>query len=309
MTNADRACPHAVDVVGIGANSVDYVNMLPAYPQQQGAFAKMRILQQTICCGGQMTTALATCVSLGLTARYVGATGTDDNGRRIREELNRRGIDASDAIIRDGRNQFAIILVDETSGERIVLWDRDEQLQLRERELPPEVVASGRLVHVDDVDQGAAIRAASIGRRAGLPVTSDLDRMTARTGELVDEVTVPIFAEHLPGELTGEGDHERALRKLRRPHHQMLVVTLGPHGALALDGDRIVRADGFKVSAVDTTGAGDVFRGGFIYGLLQGWPTERVLQFANAAAAISCTRLGALNGVPALDEVQAVFRR
>lgn len=308
MTHAGPATRRPFDVVGVGANSVDYVNLLPAYPQQQGAFAKMRILEQTISCGGQMTTALATCVSLGLTAKYVGATGTDDNGRRIREELGRRGIDTSDAIIRDGRNQFAIILVDEATGERIVLWDRDEQLRLRERELPPEVVAAGRLVHVDDVDQEAAIRAARIGRQAGLPITSDLDRMTTRTAELVDEVTVPIFAEHLPGELTGEADHERALRKLRRPHHQLLVVTLGPQGAMALDGDRVVRASGVHVHTVDTTGAGDVFRGGFIYGLLQEWSTERVLQFANAAAAFSCTRLGALNGVPTLEEVTTVFR-
>jgi len=114
----------AWDVVGLGANSVDYVNLLPAYPQPQGEFAKMRIREQTITCGGQMATALATCSQLGLSAKYLGATGTDDNGRRIRLEMERRGIDLADAVIRDGRTQFAIILVDEGTGERIVLWDR-----------------------------------------------------------------------------------------------------------------------------------------------------------------------------------------
>lgn len=295
------------DVVGLGANSVDYVNLLPAYPQQQGQFAKMRIRRQILCCGGQMATAMATCVRLGLRARYVGVTGTDENGRRIRAELAERGVDMTDAIIRDVANQFAVIIVDESSGERIVLWDRDERLSMRERELPVETFAAARVIHVDDVDQPAAIQAARIGRAHGIPVVSDLDRMTDRTAELVATVTIPIFAEHLPLQLTGEGDQERALRRLRRQHAGTLVVTLGAHGAMALDGDRLHVVPGFPVDAADTTGSGDVFRGGFIYGLLQGWPVDRTVQYANAAAAVSCTRLGAMNGVPAPSEVDALL--
>jgi sulfofructose kinase len=84
-------------------------------------------------------------------------------------------------------------------------------------------------------------------------------------------------------------------------------VTLGHHGALALDGDRAIHVPAFRINPIDTTGAGDVFRGGFIYGYLQGWPTEQVLRFANAAAAVSCTRLGALAGVPDLGEVETML--
>lgn len=295
------------DVVGVGANSVDFVTLLPAYPQPESAFAKMQISRQAVRCGGQMATALAACVGLGLRARYVGVTGTDENGRRIREELTTRNVDLADAAIRDAPNRFAIILVDETSGERVVLWNRDERLRLRPREVDPDVIAGARLVHVDDEDDEAAIRAARLGRQAGLPVTSDLDRLSDRTEALVAAVTIPIFAEHLPLQLTGARDHESALRKLRRTHDGMMVVTLGPHGAVALDGDRFIVSPGFHVNAVDTTGAGDVFRGGFIYGLLQGWATERVLRFANAAAAVSCTRLGAMDGVPTLEETMRLL--
>lgn len=290
------------DVVGVGANSVDFVTLLPAYPRPESAFAKMQISRQAVRCGGQMATALAACVSLGLRARYVGVTGTDENGRRIRDELANRMVDLGDAVIRDSPNRFAIILVDETSGERVVLWNRDERLKLRPREIDLDVIRAARLVHVDDEDDEAAIHAARLGREAGLPVTSDLDRLTARTEALVAAVTIPIFAEHLPLQLTGASDHESALRKLRRTHEGTMVVTLGPHGAVALDGDRFIVSPGFHVNAVDTTGAGDVFRGGFIYGLLQGWETERVLRFANSAAAVSCTRLGAMDGVPTVEE-------
>lgn len=295
------------DVVGVGANSVDFVNLLPGYPQPFGAFAKMQIRERRVLCGGQTATAMSTCASLGLRSKYVGVSGTDDNGRRIRTELTTRNVDIADLIIRDAENQFAVILVDETTGERIVLWDRDDKLRLRDRELPIEALAAARVVHVDDVDDDAAIRAARIGREAGALVTSDIDRLTPRTEELAASVTHAIFAQHVPTRLSGLNDMEGALRKLRKTLDNVLVVTMGEHGAMALEGDRLYHEPAFKVHAVDTTGAGDVFRGGFIYALVNGQPIDQALRTANAAAAVSCTRLGALNGVPTLAEVRELM--
>jgi sugar/nucleoside kinase (ribokinase family) len=295
------------DVVGIGANSVDFVHLLPGYPQPFGSFAKMKIQRLEILCGGQMATAMSACASFGLRAKYVGVTGTDDNGRRVRRELERRGIDLADLIIRDAQNQFAVILVDETNGDRIVLWDRDEKLMMRERDIPTDAIAHARVVHVDDVDQAAAIAAARSAREHGVPVTSDIDRLTDRTAELIDAVTIPIFAEHVPTHVSGINDHAAALESLRQSHHRLLCVTLGERGALAVDRDGSHYAPAFEVNAVDTTGAGDVFRAAFIYGLLRDWPTDEMLRFANAAAAVSCTRLGALGGIPTRIEVEALM--
>ena len=166
-----------------------------------------------------------------------------------------------------------MILVDETTGERIVLWDRDDRLRLRERELPIEALTAARVVHVDDVDDDAAVRAATDRRAAaGAMVTSDIDRLTPRTEELAAAVTHAIFAQHVPPHLTGTRRHGAALRKLRQRHDQVLCVTAGRarrHGARRR---RFYQEPAFSVRAVDTTGAGDVFRGGFIYALLQGQP-------------------------------------
>ena len=303
MTRSDERW----DVIGVGANSVDFVNLLPGYPQPFGSFAKMQIRERRVLCGGQTATAMSTCASLGLRSKYVGVSGTDENGRRIRQELARRDVDVTDLIIRDAENQFAVILVDETTGERIVLWDRDDRLRLRDRELPAEAFASARVIHVDDVDEDAAIRAALLGREAGAFVTSDIDRITPRTGELVSAVTHAMFAQHVPAQLTGINDLEQALRQMRKTHDGVLCVTLGEQGAVALQGDTLYREPAFLVHAVDTTGAGDVFRGGFIYALVHGLPIEQALRTANAAAAVSCTRLGALNGVPTMDEIQTLM--
>jgi sugar/nucleoside kinase (ribokinase family) len=206
-------------------------------------------------------------------------------------------------------NQFAVIMVDEHAGERIVLWDRHDGLALRPRELPPEVLTATRVLHVDDVDQEAAIQASRIAREADVRVTSDIDRITDRTEELVSAVTMPIFAEHVPKALTGEVDFERALRKLRRLNDGPMCITLGSRGAILLDGDRLYQAPAFQVEAVDTTGAGDVFRGALIVAMLRGDGPEDMLRFANAAAGISCTRLGAINGVPSLEETEALLRQ
>jgi sugar/nucleoside kinase (ribokinase family) len=295
------------DVIGIGENSVDSVNLLPGYPQPSGPSAKMRIRERHVLCGGQMATAMCACASLGLRAKYVGVTGTDDNGRRIRAELQGRSVDISDLVIRDVENRFAVILVDENTGDRMVLWDRDDRLRLRESELPVDALARTAVVHVDDVDDEVAIRAARLAREAGAMVTSDIDRLTPRTEQLAATVTHAIFAQHVPTALTGIADTEAALRSLRKTLDNVLVVTMGEHGASALDGDRFYHEPAFAVHAVDTTGAGDVFRGGFIYALVNGQPMDQALRTANAAAAVSCTRLGALNGVPTLAEVRELM--
>jgi sulfofructose kinase len=297
------------DVIGVGANSVDYVYRLPVTPEPDGPNAKVRVSSHSILCGGQNATALCTCAAMGLRAKYVGSTGNDHNGERIRGELARRGIDIADAITREAPNRFAVILVNEQSGERMVLWDRAEALGLTESELLARGLTSARVVHVDDEDQVTAIAAARIARAGGLHVTSDIDRMTDKTEELVAQVTIPIFAEHVPRALTGEADVERALRNLRRRHAGLLCVTLGPRGSAALDGDRFHYEPAFSVNALDTTGAGDVFRGAFIFGLLRGDATADLLRFANAAAAVSCTRLGAIDGIPTLEETNQMMGR
>jgi sulfofructose kinase len=295
-----------VDVVGLGASSVDYVNVLPGVPAPRGPNAKLPISSSFISCGGQVATMLAACTAFGLRTQYLGPLGSDANAQLLREELARRGVDLSAAIVREADNQFAVILIDERTGERMVLWRRDPRLAIGDA---PIDMPAARVLHVDDVDEDLSIRGARLAAGRGMIVTSDLDRVTERTPELVASVTIPIFDEHVPAALTGESDPERALRKLRKTHEGLLCVTLGDRGALVLDGDRLVHGPALEVDAVDTTAAGDVFRAGFVVARLSGWPIERVLAFANAAAALSCTRRGAMPGIPLLAEVEEAVSR
>ena len=294
------------DVVGVGANSVDFVYRLPGYPRPDSTFAKLPITDYLVSCGGQVTTALATCVAMGLRTSYIGTTGSDDNGSRMRGELARLGIAIAGALVRDAANPFAVILLDDGSGERIVLWRRDPRVALDAHDIDGDVIRAARLLHVDDVDLDASVEAARIARERGLPVTSDIEQTAEGVRALIDAVTVPIFAEHVPAALTGETDMLRALTALRRPHHSMLAVTLGARGAMLLEGEHVHHEPGVRVKTVDTTGAGDVFRGAFIHALLRGDPPQDILRFANAAAALSCTKVGAMSSVPTLADVTAI---
>jgi sulfofructose kinase len=295
------------DVVGVGANSVDYVYRLPDFPAPEGPKSKLRIMQHAISPGGQTATTLCTCAAMGLEPTYIGAAGNDDNGELIRDELTNRSVDVSHLAIRDTDNAFAVILLNEKQGERVVLWHRKSELDLEPEEIDPDAISNARILHVDDVDESAAILAASLARASGIPVTSDIERVGARTRELLSFVTIPIFAEHVLEALTGEKDFEQGLRAVKEPPHDMVCVTLGARGALMLAGDRLYRVAGIPVDVVDSTGAGDVFRGAFIAALLRGNGPQDILRFANLAAALSCTRPGAISGIPALAEIKALF--
>ena len=292
-----------MDVVGVGTNSLDLVYVLPEYPQPGGPTAKLPVTSHRVSPGGQTATVLCTCAALGLRTSYVGTLGGDGHGRAMREELAGRGVSIEHAPTRDVPNRHAVILLDARHGERVVLWERSPTLAMRADELPESLLTRARLLHVDNEDEAIAIAAARLARRAGVPITSDIDRVTTETRVLVDAVTVPIFAEHVPEALTGQRDMEAALRALRAPHHTLLCATLGARGAVLLHDDRFEHVPGFPTDAVDTTGAGDVFRGAFIHALLRGDSPRAIVRFANAAAAVSCTRYGAIGGVPSAEDI------
>ncbi len=292
------------DVVGVGESSVDFVYRVDG-PVEPGA--KRPITAYRVSYGGQVATTLATCAALGLRTAYVGAFGHDEHGTRLRERLAGLGVDVSYAVVRPVVTRYAVIVVDDRTGERTVLWSRDPGLDLRAEDLPRDVVTRARLLHVDGTDADAALAAMAEARVAGIPITCDLDRVTEATSAILSGVTVPILAEHVGEALTGEADPERALRALRRPHHGLVCTTLGARGAILLEGDRLHAARPPALDAIDTTAAGDVFRGAFIAALLRGDAPDAILRFAVAAAALACTREGALDAVPSSEDVRRLL--
>jgi sugar/nucleoside kinase (ribokinase family) len=289
------------DVVGFGLNAVDHLCVVPHYPRFD---TKTEILHYEKLAGGQVATTVTFASRMGLRGKYIGKVGSDDIGLFSLQSLRSENIDTSAVLVEpEARNQYAFIIIDKNSGERTILWERDRRLSFRDTELRREDVCSGRVLHLDGHDDSAAVRAARWAQKEGIPVVIDLDKVVPRSKELIANVDFLITSSNFPPDLTGIADPIESLLALRNYCDGFLAVTLGVQGAMAVVGDRCVRFPAFKVHAVDTTGAGDIFHGGFIYGLLQNWPLEQIMCFANAAAGLNCTHLGARSGIPELSEI------
>jgi sugar/nucleoside kinase (ribokinase family) len=206
-------------------------------------------------------------------------------------------------------NQYAMIIVDGFSGERTILWDRDERLMYREGEIRKKDVCSGKLLHLDGHDIKAAIQCARWAKEEKILTVIDLDKVEPLTSELIKEIDFVVTSSRFPTLFTGISDRKKAIIELQKHTPGFLCATLGHEGAMALVKGEILSVKGFEVKAVDTTGAGDVFHAGFIYGLLQNWEVVDILRFANAVAALKCRDLGGRRGIPNLEEVQKFLHR
>ena len=299
------------DVVGVGQNSIDVLAVVAEFPTSN---SKQRLQRFARMPGGEIATALVTCARFGWTARYIGRFGGDESGTLSRDSLIDDGIDVSLAQTVVGAvNRFAIILVDARTGERTILWDRDPRLSMTPGDVSPDAVTSGRMLLVDCHEPATAARAARLAREAGLPTVIDVEKVRPGITDLLQQIDAIIASQDFPAALTGFEDPGRALAAMARESGAPLAcVTLGDQGSLAWCAGREIRTQPFRVDSVDTTGAGDVFRGAFVAACLgaSDGDIEDVLTYANAAAALSCRALGARAGIPSRAEVdQLVLSR
>ena len=293
------------DVIAFGLNSVDYLCVVPEYPEYNTKKKMTAFSRQG---GGQAATAMVACSRWGLRTKYMGKCGADEQGRLSLELIASEGVDVSDVIVADsGSNQFAFIMVDAANGERTIVWNRGPELAIDPSELGPEPFGAARVLLLDGHEVPASIQAARWAREAGVPVVLDAERVKDGTDELVALTDVLLASSEFPGLYTGCSDDREALEAIGRLGPSFVGMTLGREGSLARHRGRWFRTPGYAVESVDTTGAGDIFHAGFVYGMLQGWPVEKILRYANGAAALSCRALGGRAGIAGVAEVQALI--
>ena len=293
-----------VDLVGVGLNATDTLIPVPHFPARG---SKVEVRSTTVLPGGQVASAVVACQQWGLRTRYVGKVGDDAAGALHRAEFARVGVEAHLLIAAGSSSQQAFILVD-GSGERTVLWKRDELLKLRPEELQRNWIVNARALHVDGHDTAAAAEAANWARASKIAVIADLDELYPGVEALLKNVDYLLTCRNIPARLTGNDNLQKALPEIHRRYgYRLTGATLGQDGVLVWDGRQFHYAPAFQVESVDTTGAGDIFHAGFIYALLQGWPLPKQLDFACAAAALNCTAVGARGGIRPVGEIERLI--
>lgn len=297
-----------VDVVGLGLNATDTVMLVRDFPALGG---KERVTSISRQAGGQIATALVTCRRLGLSARYIGKVGDDDAGKFQLESLEREGVDVEHVAVSEGTpNQFGHIVVDEATGERTVFWDRDARLSVAAGELSREAIVRSRSLHLDGCDVDACVLAAQWAKSSGIPVVADLDTVYKQVERLFPYIDYLLASANFLPSATGQDDPFLVLEYMAREYHiKAPGMTLGRDGALVYSEGRFVYSPGFVVETVDTTGAGDVFHGAFIHGMLRGWPLATMLDFSNAMAALNCMSLGARGGIRTESEAMELIAK
>jgi sulfofructose kinase len=292
------------DAVGFGLNAVDHLIVVPEYP----AFdTKVHLLEHAQAAGGQTASAMVALQRLGMKTAYAGRFGSDEAGRFGLAAILDEGVNLEYAeTVAGTRNQIAFIIIDVRSGERTIIWDRDERLSYKADEAPLEMPARGRVLHLDAHDPHACTRLARVAREAGTIVSADIDNIYEGLPELLPLIDVLISSAEFPRRLTGIVDERAALVEIKARYGCALVgMTLGARGALVYHDGNFVEAHGFDVpgGCRDTTGAGDAFHAGFLYGLLSGEEIEQSLRLANATAALKCRKLGARTSLPTQAEL------
>lgn len=292
------------DAVGFGLNAVDHLVVVPAYPSFD---TKTRLTEHVQAAGGQTATAMVALQRLGMRTAYAGRFGGDAEGQFGLATLKYEGVDVSHAeVIEGARNQIAFIIIDARNGERTIIWDRDERLAYGALEAPVEMAARGRVLHLDAHDPPACVRMAEAARAGRTLVSADIDNIYEGLPELLPLIDILISSAEFPHRLTGIADPRASLIELKARYGCALVgMTLGTRGALIYYDGVFLESPALQVAGVcrDTTGAGDAFHAGFLYGLLSGEEIEASLKYANATASLKCRALGARTSLPTRAEL------
>jgi sulfofructose kinase len=292
------------DAVGFGLNAVDHLIVVPAYPVFD---TKVRFTEYEKSAGGQTASAMVALQRLGLKTAYAGRFGSDEDGRFGLRAIEYEGVNLDFAEVIDGSdNQIAFIIVESRSGERTIIWDRDERLSYRPDEAPLDLATRGRVLHIDAHDPPACVVMARAAHNSDAIVTSDIDNIYEGLPDLLPLIDVLITSAEFPHRLTGISDERAALVELKARYGCAIVgTTLGTRGARIYAEGQFIESPIFEVpgGCRDTTGAGDAFHGGFIYGMLNGEDLETCLKLGNAVAALKCRSLGARAALPTMDEL------
>jgi sugar/nucleoside kinase (ribokinase family) len=293
------------DAVGFGLNAVDHLIVVAEYPRFD---TKVRFTDHQKSAGGQTATAMVALQRLGLKTAYAGRFGSDDAGTFGRESLAKEGVNLDYAETVEGAtNQLAFIVIDARSGERTIIWDRDDRLSYRADEVSIELASRGRVLHLDAHDPPACAALARAARDSGAIITADIDNIYEGVQDLLPLIDVLITSSEFPNRLTGISDLRTALSEMKSLYGCPIVgATLGDRGAIVYCEDEFIESRAFAVpgGCRDTTGAGDAFHAGFIYAMFAEEDVEGCMKTANAVAALKCRELGGRPALPSANELK-----
>ncbi len=303
------------DVLVIGEINVDLIlqaeEITPVFGQEK------LVEDCTLTMGSSSVIAACGMAQLGLRTAFFGRVGDDEFGRFMLREMGARGVDVSPVIV-DPAVKTGITVSLSTPRDRAMLTFLGGSIDgVEASDVPTELLERTRHVHVGSfflqtrLQPGLAdlfARAHARGITTSLDVGWDVhERWNGGLWDVLSHVDVFLPNELEATHITGLDDVEAALERLAQ-RASVVTVKLGVQGAIARRGEEVARAPALSVTVVDTTGAGDSFNAGFIYGFLHGWPLALMVRMGTACGSLSTRRAGGTTGQPTRDEALAALR-
>jgi ribokinase len=288
-------------VTGIGQCSLDYLAVVDSYPSVD---TKKEVLHWEEQGGGPVATALVALSRLGIRCMFHGIIGDDEPGSKIRRSLITDGIGVEGLIERDhAASQVAFIAIDEKTGTRTIFWKRPSGEELRPDELGSPFLHQSNFLLLDGLMKDVSLFAAKKANSLKIPVMLDAGRLREGMVDIARSSDYIIASEEFAKDLGWDGDPEILRKNLASLGSGVITITLGKRGSITYLNNEMIHIPAFDVETVDTTGAGDVFHGGYVFGLLNGWNVEDTVRFASAMAAMKCTKIGGRAGIPTFEGV------
>lgn len=286
-------------ILCIGLVSYDITLPLEDYPIEN---TKNRIVSKVECGGGQASNAACLLGKFGEQVYMAGLIGNDDYGKKILSEFKQFNVNTDYIEIKDDyTTAVAHILVNLKNGSRTTITVRDDTQRSKNMiSLKPEIILfDGQEENITREiisENKAAIKIIDAGSYRE-PIVSLCD--------LADIIICSLdFLKGFCGKTELKyNELQQAFMDMTNYYHKTLIVTLGEKGTMALIDNKPTIIPTIKEETKDTTGAGDIFHGAFIYGLIHGMNLSENIRFSNIAGALSVSKIGARNSLPNLDEV------
>lgn len=286
------------DVVGIDLSCVDLNVVINRYPEAGRGESVRQMSWQG---GGKVATGMAACSRLGAKCAMMGRVGDDIFGNFILNDLVLHGVDVSAMkTVKNGESPLSIVMSDIESGSRTIFFNPGNASDYSLADADLTTLRSAKYFFISR-GGGATEEAVNIAREAGVKIFIDADGHSDEIVKMLPKIDVFVGSEFFYDKMFNNGDYEKNCREIMEAGPEIVVFTFGDRGCAGVGRDGYFKLPAFKIDTVDTVGAGDVYHGAFLAGLLRGYSAEETARFASGAAAIKCTRIGGRAGIPDID--------
>ncbi len=291
-------------ITGVGAAVLDYLNLIEAYPQEEGSTHITQIIRQG---GGACATAVVAAKRLGMYGQMIASVGDDEIGREILDGLDNEGIDTTMIeVVPGGTSPHSEIMVNPETGTRTKFVCSSTLPPIEWNDDQAAVIKNSDILHVDGTRYDNAMAAIEIAKQNHIMVSVDgrhMEKDLNQSRKMAEQADILIMSAPYSRMVSGTGTAEDGLAYFAGRGPKVLISTQGTHGCLAWIDGHVEVFPGYSVKAVDSTGAGDVFNGAFIAAYMRGYDVRQAIRYATIAAALKCTQIGGRAGIPTDKEI------